>query len=70
LVVKRDEADPVLWESLACIFGGGVRGMDRGMEVVKGLRRHYVRDYIRCMDWIGVDRRPFLLPEYQELLSA
>lgn len=60
LVVAKDDEDPVLWESLACIFGGGVRGMKAGMETVAKLRRDYVHDYLRCLHWIGVDRRPTL----------
>ena len=47
----------MLWESLACVFGGGVRGMDEGMKVVAELRRDYVRDYLRCLDWAGIDHR-------------
>jgi hypothetical protein len=70
LIAGRDEADPVLWECLACIFGGGVRGMDAGMEVVKRLRRDYVRDYLRHLDWIGVDHRAALAPNFKGLLEG
>jgi hypothetical protein len=68
-VVEKDDADPVLWEALACIFGGGVRGMDEGMRVVKQLQSHYVREYLRCMDWIGINRRTSLTPHFQEMLG-
>ncbi|HLZ72878.1 MAG TPA: hypothetical protein VKV26_23485 [Dehalococcoidia bacterium] len=66
----RDDADPVLWEALACLFGGGVQGMDAGMQTVARLRRDYVRDYLRSLDWIGVDRRPGLASNFAALLGG
>ncbi len=69
-VVARDDADPVLWEALACLFGGGVRGMDAGMQVVARLRRDYVRSYLGALQWIGVNHRPFLAPNFVALLDA
>ncbi|MER3406655.1 MAG: hypothetical protein C4289_17045 [Chloroflexota bacterium] len=68
-VVARDDADPVLWEALACVFGGGIRGMGEGMQVVRRLRRDYVRDYLCCLAWVGIDRRPTLAPNFKELLE-
>ena len=69
LIVARDDADPVFWEALACVFGGGVRGMKGGMEVVAQLRRDYVRDYLRCLRWIGVDHQPALSPAFAALVG-
>lgn len=69
-VVARDEADPVLWETLACTFGGGVRGMKDGFQAVARLRRDYVRDYLRCMDYIGIDRRPTLASNFAAALEG
>ncbi|MHB8574735.1 MAG: hypothetical protein ACYDCQ_05325 [Dehalococcoidia bacterium] len=68
-VAARDDGDTVLWEALACIFGGGVRGMDEGMEVVRRLRRDYVRAYLGSLRWIGVDHQPSLAPNYAALLE-
>lgn len=70
LIVGRDDQDPVLWEALACIFGGGVPGMDEGMRTVARLRRDYVRDYLRCLEFIGVERRPTLAPNFAALLDG
>jgi hypothetical protein len=70
LIVGKDERDPVLWEALACIFGGGVRGMDQGMAVVAKLRRDYVRDYLNHLAWIGVDRRTNLSPNFASVLEG
>lgn len=70
MVVAKDDADPVLWEALACAFGGGVRNMAAGMEIVAQLRRDYVRDYLRCLHWIGVDRRPTLSPAFVTLVEV
>jgi hypothetical protein len=60
--VARDESDHVLWEALAVIFGGGVRGMDEGMEIVKRLRRDWVNDYLDRLAWAGVMRRSTVNP--------
>ena len=60
----------MLWEALACVFGGGVRGMDEGMQVVRRLRRDYVRDYLRCLALAGIDHRTTLAPNYAKLLEA
>jgi hypothetical protein len=69
-IAGRDDADPVLWEALACVFGGGVRGMDEGMKTVATLRRDYVLDYLHCLDWIGVDRRSSLASNYASLVAG
>ena len=58
--LAKDGADHVLWEALAIVFGGGVRGMDAGMETVDQLRRGWVRAYMARMAWIGVDREGLL----------
>lgn len=58
--VERDLAsemkDPVLWEALAIIFGGGVRDIVAGMEVVKDLQQQYIEQYLTRMKWIGVGK--------------
>ena len=64
----RDERDPVLWECLACIFGGGVRGMDEGFKIVHKLRRDYVIEYLKTLGWIGVDHRFSMAPNYAALV--
>ena len=66
----RDEKDPVLWECLACIFGGGVKGMDAGMGIVKSMRQKYVQDYLQHLEWIGVRHRPSLAPNFSAVLEA
>jgi len=58
--IERDLAkemqDPVTWEALAIVFGGGVRHMGEGMEMVKVLQRQYIEQYMARMQWIGVDK--------------
>jgi hypothetical protein len=58
--VERDLAsemkDPVLWEALAIIIGGGVEHMETGMAEVKNLQRRYMEEYLTRMKWIGVDK--------------
>ena len=48
--------DPVLWEALAIIFGGGLANISAGMEVVKDLQQRYIEDYLARMAWVGVPR--------------
>jgi len=70
LVAARDDNDPVLWEALACVFGGGVRSMDAGMQIVQRLRRHYVQDYLLHLDWIGIQHRAALAPNFKAVLEG
>jgi hypothetical protein len=68
-VAARDDNDAVLWEALACVFGGGVRGMQRGMHMVRTMRRQYVEDYLRHLDWAGIEHRSALAPNYKAVLE-
>ena len=70
LIVSRDDSDPVFTEALACALGGGVHHMAAGMKVVAQLRQRYVQDYLRHLDYIGVDRRPTLSPGFKQILEA
>jgi len=58
--VERDLAtemkDPVLWEALAIIFGGGLENISSGMEVVRDLQRRYITEYMARMQWVGIDK--------------
>ena len=67
--VIRDEDDHVLWEALAVIFGGGVRGMDEGMKIVGRLRRDWVNAYLDRLAWAGVMRRAALLPGLRQWIE-
>jgi hypothetical protein len=40
------------------------------MQSVARLRRDYVRDYLRCLDFISVDRRAALAPNFAALLGG
>jgi hypothetical protein len=52
----RDLKDPVLWEALAVIIGGGVDNIVRGMAVVEDFKQRYIEDYLRRMQWVGVNK--------------
>ena len=52
----REMKDPVLWEALAIVFGGGVPHMAKGMETVKVLQKQYIEQYLARMRWIGIDK--------------
>ena len=48
--------DPVLWEALAIIFGGGVANISEGMTVVKNLQQQYIEEYLARMKWAGIGK--------------
>ncbi len=48
--------DPVIWEAMAIVCGGGLENISFGMDVVKGLQRRYVNEYIARMRWVGIDK--------------
>ena len=68
-VITRDERDHTLWEALAIIFGGGIQGMDQGMEIVKRLRRDWVNAYLDRLEWTGVSRRERLSPALRQWIE-
>lgn len=69
LSVVKDDEDPVMWEALAIVFGGGVRQMDAGMRVVSRLRHEYVRTYLNRLKWAGIDRHARVLPVFARVLE-
>ena len=48
--------DPVLWEALAIIFGGGLENISAGMDVVKDLQQRYIEEYLARMEWVGIPK--------------
>ena len=48
--------DPVLWEALAIICGGGLESISSGMDVVRGLQRRYINEYMARMQWVGINK--------------
>jgi hypothetical protein len=66
----RDMRDPVLWEALAIIFGGGVKGMDEGMAVVRRLQRDFVKTYLHRSKQANLDRTGMMLPPLQMMLDG
>ena len=48
--------DPVLWEALAIIYGGGLANISAGMEVVRALQQRYIEEYLARMAWTGVPK--------------
>ena len=54
--LAQDMKDPVLWEALAIIFGGGVANISAGMEVVKDFQQQYIEEYLARMQWVGVGK--------------
>jgi len=52
----QDLRDPVLWEALAIIIGGSVANIAQGMAVVDDLKRQYIEDYLKRMQWAGVNK--------------
>ena len=66
----KEMQDPVLWEALAIICGGGLRDMEAGMAVVKRLQHTYLEAYVRRLQWVGVDKTMHdLAPGLQAFLT-
>ena len=59
--IEKDMAgelkDPVLWEALAIIAGGSVRRMAEGKAAVDRLRSDYVRQYVKRLQYTGIDKQ-------------
>ena len=52
----QDMKDPVLWEALAIIFGGGVANISEGMEIVNRFKQEYIEQYLTRMQWAGIGK--------------
>ncbi len=59
--IEKDMAgemkDPVLWEAMAIIAGGSIQGMADGKAAVDRLRSDYVRQYVRRLQYTGIDKQ-------------
>jgi hypothetical protein len=69
MVQAGENQDPVLWEALAVIFGGGVKGMDEGMARVRELQHDWAVDYLRACKTMGLDRSARLMPAFKMMLD-
>ena len=54
--LSQELKDPVLWEALAIIFGGGLDNIAQGMAVVRDLQQRYIEAYLARMQWVGVPK--------------
>lgn len=70
--LHKEMQDPVLWEALAIVFGGGLQHLEAGMAVVRRLRRSYIEEYVKRLQWVGIEKttdelaeglREYLTPE-------
>ena len=52
----QDLKDPVLWEALAIIIGGGVANIAQGMAVVEDFKQRYIEDYLKRLQWVGINK--------------
>lgn len=60
---SRDLRDPVLRESLAIIFGGGIAGAKReGMEGFYRMLDAWVAEYVEACNWLNIDRNVERMP--------
>ena len=59
--IEKDMAgemkDPVLWEAMAIIAGGSIQGMADGKAAVDQLRSDYVSQYVRRLQYTGIDKQ-------------
>jgi hypothetical protein len=66
----KDFRDPVMWEALAIVFGGGTRNIDEGMKIVKRMQQDFVRTYVSRMKQAGLQREPMLIPPFRAMLDG
>ena len=66
--MARELHDPVLWEALAIIAGGSLRGMPEGMAAVNRLRSDYIRQYLARLQYVGISKQESAL--HPELVAA
>ena len=59
--IEKDMAgemkDPVLWEALAIISGGSISNMNEGKVAVDRLRSDYIRQYLKRLQYTGIDKQ-------------
>ena len=59
--IEKDMAgemkDPVVWEAMAIIAGGSVQGMADGKAAVDRLRSDSVRQYVKRLQYTGIDKQ-------------
>jgi len=69
--IVKEMKDPVLWEALAIIFGGGVSNIDAGMGEVRRFQKRYVREYVRRKKHVGIPKtEDDLVPELAAYLTS
>lgn len=69
-VFVKELDDPVLRESLAIIFGGGVEGIRAGLHTYDQMMADYVRQYLAFTEWIGIGRSERLSPGLRKYLEV
>ena len=64
------QKDAPLREALAIIMGGGLAGMQQGMEKLAWLRRLQINEYLAALDYAGLnDRREKLRAEFKQYIE-
>jgi hypothetical protein len=68
--LAKEMQDPVLWEALAILIGGSLHHIEAGMEVVKRLQQQYLDEYVRRIQWVGIEKTAEeLAPGLQQYLA-
>lgn len=67
--ILKELQDPVLWEALAILCGGGLDRMEAGMAVANRVKREYLEQCLQRLQAVGIDKRASeLLPGLQVYL--
>ncbi|ETX00485.1 MAG: hypothetical protein ETSY1_11035 [Candidatus Entotheonella factor] len=65
----KELQDPVLWEALAILFGGGLEHIEAGMAVVNQVKQAYLEQSLQRLQAVGIDKSASdLLPALQAYL--
>lgn len=67
----KELQDPVLWEALAILFGGGLEHIEAGMAVVNRVKQAYLEQSLQRLQAVGIDKSASdLLPALQAYLPS
>ncbi len=66
----KELRDPVLWEALAILVGGGLDRIEAGMAVANRVKQVYLEQSLKRLQAVGIDKSATeLLPDLQAYLA-
>jgi hypothetical protein len=67
----KELQDPVLWEALAILCGGGLAHLEAGMAVANRVKQVYLEQCLQRLQAVGIEKSASeFLPELQAYLPS